>query len=79
MILAEVRDYVRQRGRVSLADLVHHFDSSPDAMRGMLDQWVRRGKVRRLESANRCQGCTQDTWTGIFCGARPLPERHSPR
>ena len=59
MILAEIRDYVRERGRVSLAELVNRFDTPPDALRGMLDQWVRRGKMRPVVLADHCRGCTQ--------------------
>jgi len=60
MILAQIRDYLRERGLVSLGDLALHFDSDPEAMRGMLEQWIRRGRVRkRLASASCGSGCTQ--------------------
>jgi len=63
-ILTEVRDYLKQRHRASLDDLCNHFDSSPDAMRGMLDQWITRGKVKHcLPTA--CAQCS------LSCASAP--------
>ena len=59
MILADIRNYLRQRGQASLSDLALHFDSDPDAIRGMLDTWVRKGKVSKLDGGNTCGGCNQ--------------------
>ena len=47
MILSEVRDYLQQRGRATLADIALHFDTEPDAVRGMLQIWIQKGKVHR--------------------------------
>jgi len=47
MILSEVRDYLRERGQATLGDIALHFDSDPQAVRGMLDVWVRKGRVER--------------------------------
>jgi len=62
MILREIRAYLRRRGSASLADIALHFDSEPEALRGMLELWMRKGKVRRQmatascgSSCNRCQ------------------------
>ncbi|KAA3631208.1 MAG: sugar metabolism transcriptional regulator [Proteobacteria bacterium] len=54
MMLREIRRYIRMRGQTSLADLATHLDSSPDAVRGMLDVWVRKGKIGRLARSSRC-------------------------
>lgn len=65
MILSDIRNYIQKRGQVSLADIAQHFDSEPDALRGMLDIWIRKGMVCRC-SATRCCGtkCSQcDTAT----------------
>ncbi len=60
MILSDLRNYIRARGRVPIADLVNHFDADPDAVRGMLDVWIRKGKVSRLASdAGDCDGCAK--------------------
>lgn len=65
MILSDVRDYIRRRGQVSLQDLALHFDVEPDALRGMLERWIEKGKVER-RSANpacgsSCSQCQPDT------------------
>jgi hypothetical protein len=60
VILSEVRDYLRQRGQATLADIALHFDSDPDALRGVLQVWVRKGKVQRQMVTASCGGsCTQ--------------------
>ena len=60
MILSEIRDYLKQRGRASLLDLALHFDADPDAVRGMLMHWLRKGKIQRHSASASCgTGCTQ--------------------
>ena len=59
MILADIRNYLRQRGQASLSDVALHFDSEPDAVRGMLDIWVRKGKLIKLDGGSACGGCKQ--------------------
>ena len=60
MILSEVRDYLQERGQVSLQDLALHFDSDPEALRGMLEHWIRKGRVSRRKAAASCgSSCTQ--------------------
>jgi putative ferrous iron transport protein C len=61
MILSDIRKYLEQRGQASLADIALHFHADPDAVRGMLEAWIRKGKViRRASSAScgsTCQSC----------------------
>ncbi|MGB0712056.1 MAG: FeoC-like transcriptional regulator [Gammaproteobacteria bacterium] len=60
MILSELREYLRLNGRAPLREMALHFDADPDAVRGMLETWERRGKVRKLPSGTACDGgCTQ--------------------
>jgi putative ferrous iron transport protein C len=59
MILAELRDYIRQRGQASLQDLARHFDTEPEVLRGMLAHWVRKGQVHHHIINGCCGGCTQ--------------------
>ena len=58
MIFAELRDYLQTHHRVALADMVDHFDSDPDALRGMLDKWVAKGRVEKLTLGASCGGCS---------------------
>lgn len=55
MILADLRNYLATQGRAPLGDLRARFDVDDDALRAMLDIWIRKGRVRRLEAA--CSGC----------------------
>ncbi|MGD2083429.1 MAG: FeoC-like transcriptional regulator [Chromatiales bacterium] len=56
-MLAELRRLLRSRGAVSLAEAAQHLDASPEAVRGMLEHWIRKGRVRRL-TPDRCRCCT---------------------
>ena len=49
MILSQIRTYFSDHRVASLTDLSAHFNVDPDAMRGMLGQWERKGKVRKAE------------------------------
>jgi len=61
VILSEIRRYLEQRGQASLSDIALHFDADPDAVRGMLEAWIRKGKVLRRSSTascgSTCQSC----------------------
>jgi hypothetical protein len=59
MILSDIRNYLRERGQASLSDVALHFDSEPDAVRGMLDIWVRKGRLLKLDGGGNCGGCNQ--------------------
>ena len=62
MILADVRDYLATRGRAPLVDLRARFNVDEDALRAMLDVWIRKGRVRRLDATcNGCCGCGGST------------------
>ncbi len=61
MILADIRDYLKQRGQCTLSDIALHFDSDADAIRGMLEIWIRKGKVEKSAATascgSSCQSC----------------------
>jgi len=57
MMLTEIRDYLRARGQASLRDMAIHFDTDEEALRGALEHWIRKGKVRRLPAGTTCSGC----------------------
>ena len=60
MILAELKSYMAERGRVPIDDLVNRFGVEPDALRAMLGHWMRKGRVQRLDSgAGECGGCSK--------------------
>ena len=59
MILTELKAYLISKGKAPLIDMAHHFDVAPDAVKGMLEHWIRKGKVRRLEGSACDKGCCQ--------------------
>ncbi len=54
MILSDLRCYLKEQRRIALADLVIHFNMDADALRGMLDKWVKKGSVRKLPLEPSC-------------------------
>jgi hypothetical protein len=58
-MLADLRDYLARRQVASVRDLALHFDAAPDAMRDMLDVWLRKGRVRRVDPTTvAAPGCS---------------------
>ena len=60
MILSDIKRYLMRCGQASLGDIALHLDAQPDAVRGMLEQWMRKGRVRRHLATSACGGsCTR--------------------
>jgi hypothetical protein len=58
VILAELRKYLQEKHRVTLNDLVLHFHIDANALRGMLQKWISKGKVRLSPVGTNCgTGC----------------------
>jgi putative ferrous iron transport protein C len=89
MILSDIKQYLKQRGSASLSDISIHFDTDPDAVRSMLEQWIRKGKVNKLSAkatcGSSCNKCEQegseiyhwvDAANNSFKGISITPERH---
>jgi hypothetical protein len=58
LILSELSGYLAQRRQAPLVDLAHRFDSSPEALRAMLEVLTRKGRVRRIDNGAACaSGC----------------------
>lgn len=67
MILSELRDYIKHRQQVSLADIINHFDTDEQSARLMLEVWINKGKIYRKiatascgSSCSRCQSATTE-------------------
>ncbi len=54
MILSEIKYYLMKHKRVTIGDLALHFDTETEAMRGMLEQWIRKGRVLKLDVQASC-------------------------
>ncbi len=81
MILSDIRRYLEQRKQATLADIALHFDADPDAVRGMLQVWMRKGKAYRKLATSSCgTGCTQcdPAATEIYVWGEPATDVHPP-
>ncbi len=74
-LLIDIRSYVQERGSASLLDLSNRFQASPDALRGMLEHWVRKGVIRRMDFSANCGGCSTDSGCGD-CGTQAAFETY---
>ncbi|AUH00961.1 FeoC-like transcriptional regulator [Pectobacteriaceae bacterium CE70] len=59
MTLIELRDFVREKQKVSLRDISMTFHAEPGVVEGMLDVWVQKGKIRchRTVDNGKCGSC----------------------
>ena len=57
MILSDIKEYFSNHEMASLADLSVHFGVEPDAMRGMLDRFIHKGKLIKLPQEGACPKC----------------------
>lgn len=89
-----IKAYLQARGSAPLLDLMRHFDSEAGAVEGVLDFWMRRGRVRRVEPVTACAGgcgggcCATGTpkpssavyeWVGAAQPLRFMPPAPAPR
>ncbi len=69
MILKDLKEYVKSHPQVSLTDIAIHFDADPEAVKGMLDFWIRKGKIKHYSSDNVCGGscsCNQKSNNDLY-------------
>ena len=57
MILSQLQDYIAEQHKVSLAQIEVKFGIEAAALRGMLSQLIRKRRVQKLPSPQRCHGC----------------------
>ena len=59
MLLADIRQYLKERGVASLDEVAIHFDIATDAAMFALDYWEKKGKLVLLGAAcgSSCGGC----------------------
>ena len=80
MILTELGPYLAARRAASLDELARHFRIEREALRGMLDVLVRKGRIARLDQCcPGCGGCAgegQDLYA--WTGGTPSPSPNRP-
>lgn len=57
MILADLQRYVRAQERASMQELSDRLGADAEALRGMLDLLIAKGRIRRVGSPAVCGGC----------------------
>lgn len=76
MILTDIKQYLKLHGQATLADMSLHFKSSPEALQGMLDVWVKKGKIITYQANNscgeKCGSCHASKSTVYVWTDRPL-------
>lgn len=70
-MLSEIRDYLSARGRAPLSDIALRLGVPADAARGMIQHFIRKGRVARLvescPSCSRgCGSCSEAAATEIY-------------
>jgi len=58
-MLLDIKRYLIERQNTSLRDLALHFNTEQNAMRGMLEPWIKKGKIRKAPPATTCGGCSE--------------------
>jgi hypothetical protein len=56
VILSDIKAYLQARGQATLSDMMVHFNADAEALRPMLDVWVRKGKLERFSVSPDCGG-----------------------
>ena len=59
MILSDIGHYVKEHQQVTLSQIALHFNAKPDAVRGILDIWVKKGKISRQSATASCGSTCQ--------------------
>ncbi|NJN32706.1 MAG: sugar metabolism transcriptional regulator [Synechococcales cyanobacterium RM1_1_8] len=58
MILSELQNYLIEHHRVSLAQLEVKFGIDANALRGMINHLVHKGRLHKVTTPARCHGCS---------------------
>lgn len=67
MTLSQLKAFMIERKRVSLDEIAIHFGSDPSAVRPMLDTWMAKGRVEKLD----LQGGCGKAGASCSCSAKP--------
>ncbi|MFO7576598.1 MAG: FeoC-like transcriptional regulator [Pelovirga sp.] len=71
MTPSEVKHYLSDRRIAPLHDIALHFDMGHDAVRGILELWIKKGRVKRhqdnsCKSGSCCGGCEEEGSKEIY-------------
>ncbi|MBR9973323.1 FeoC-like transcriptional regulator [Magnetospirillum sulfuroxidans] len=54
MTLSELKSFMVERKRASLTEISIHFDTAASAVRPMVEQWIAKGRLRKLDIQGGC-------------------------
>lgn len=54
MTLSQLKAFMIERKRASINEIALHFGSAPDAVRPMIEIWVAKGRMARLDQQGGC-------------------------
>ncbi|HIK56778.1 MAG TPA: FeoC-like transcriptional regulator [Synechococcales cyanobacterium M55_K2018_004] len=62
-MLRDLQTYLKERQQASLQEIVQQFHTDADALRGMLNQLIRKGRVQKTEGAKctHCRDCAPES------------------
>ncbi|MDR9825955.1 FeoC-like transcriptional regulator [Vibrio sp. FNV 38] len=63
MIVTRLFDYISKQGTASQANLAQHFGMSEDGVDAMLEIWIQKGKLSRLEDIDLVSKKTRIRYT----------------
>ena len=59
LVISQLRHYLQQHPRASLAELARVLGMEPEALRPMLERLERKGLIQHLAATGSCSGCGQ--------------------
>ena len=54
MMLLDIKQYIRERQTANLQEIAWHFKLTPDIARDMLQHWLRKGAIKRIDNPPGC-------------------------
>lgn len=57
MILSEIQNLIKQQGKTSIAELEAKFKMDANAIRGILEKLIRKGRIQKMGEGKKCGGC----------------------
>jgi len=56
-MLTQIRTFLQSRRVAPLSEIALHLGVEPDVARSMLERWMRKGQVVRIDTGQSCGGC----------------------
>ena len=68
MILRDIKTYIQERRKVPLQALCDRFETDAETLRPMLQHWIHKGTIHKLDSSDTCGGCIKcnPLWSEVY-------------